>query len=134
MATFTRTNGLACTAGTIYPLNCSLHLVQVKSYGDSAVDISAEDDAVDETVEAIVKEVNPLAFFVQNSSSGNIYLVTDKSVSSGDLQHRIRQIGATGTTVRLTGDTFTYSNTAIGPNSKDISATTVTSASSFQVL
>ena len=132
MAVFTRINGLACTAGTLYPLNCNLHLVQVKSYGGAAVDLSAEDDAVDETCEAIVREVNPTAFFIANAASGNVFLVTDKNVSSTDLQHRIRQIG--GSATRSGTNTFTYANTSVGPNSKDISATTVTSATSFQTL
>ena len=127
----TRINGLACTAGTLYGLNVNLHLCTVKSYGAVAVDISAEDDAVDETVEAIVKEINPLAFLVANDTSGKIYLVTDVNVSSADLQHRIRQIGADTPAVRTSNNTFTYANTSVGPNDKDISATTVTAATGF---
>lgn len=127
----TRINGLAATAGTLYPLNCNLHLVQVKSYGAAAVDLRAEDDAVDETCEAIVREVNPTAFFIANAASGNVFLVTDKNVTSDDLQHRIRQIG--GAATRVSDNAFTYANTAIGPNTVDISATTVTAATSFVV-
>ena len=133
MAVVTRVNGLNCTVGTMYALNCNLHIVTVKSYGGVAVDLRAEDDAVDETVEAIVREVNPLAFFAQDTSGGNIYLVTDKSVTSDALQHHIRQIGATSPAVRSGTNTFTYANTAVGPNSKDISATTVVSATTMQL-
>jgi hypothetical protein len=134
MATLTRVNGLNCTVGTMYPLNSSLHLVQVKSYGGAAVDLRNEDDAVDETVEAIVEETNPLAFFAQNTNGGNLYLITDKSITSEDLQHRIRQIGANTAAVRTGTNTFTYANTAVGPNAKDISATTVSSAASMTLL
>ena len=67
-AGFTRINGLACTAGTIYPMNSKLFLCTVKNTSGTAVDISAEDDTVEETVEQIVKEVNPLAFFVANDN------------------------------------------------------------------
>lgn len=127
----TRTTGLACTAGTIYPLNSKLFLCTVKTTGASAVDISAEDDAVDEVVEQIVKEVNPLAFFVANDNTGKIYLVMDYNASATDLQHRIRQIGSDTPAVRTGNTTFTYSVTSVGPNDKDISGTTVTDATSF---
>jgi len=130
-AGFTRINGLACTAGTIYPMNSKLFLCTVKNTSGTAVDISAEDDTVEETVEQIVKEVNPLAFFVANDNTGKIYLVMDYNASATDLQHRIRQIGADSAAVRTGVSTFTYSVTSVGPNDKDISGTTVTDATSF---
>lgn len=128
----TRTTGLACTAGTIYPLNSKLFLCIVKNTSATAVDISAEDDAVNEVVEQIVKEVNPLAFFVANDNTGKIYLVMDYNASAADLQHRIRQIGADSRATSTDGNvTFTYSVTSVGPNDKDISGTVVTDATSF---
>jgi hypothetical protein len=127
----TRINGLACTAGTIYPLNSKLFLCTVKIANGTALDVSAEDDAVNEVVEQIVKEINPLAFFVANDDTGKIYLVMDFNASATDLQHRIRQIGADTPAVRTGATTFTYSVTSVGPNDRDISGTTVTDASSF---
>lgn len=127
----TRINGLACTAGTIYPLNSKLYLCTVKNTSGVAVDISAEDDSVDEVVEQIVKEVNPLAFFVANDNTGKVYLVMDYNTSATDVQHRIRQIGADTPAVRTGATTFTYSATSVGPNDKDISGTTVADATSF---
>lgn len=127
----TRTTGLACTAGTIYPLNSKLYLCTVKVAAGTALDISAEDDTVNEVVEQIVKEINPLAFFVANDNTGKIYLVTDYNTSAADLQHRIRQIGADSNAVRTGDNSFTYSVTSVGPNDRDISGTTVTEATSF---
>lgn len=131
-AGFTRINGLACTAGTIYPMNSKLYLCTVKIANGTALDVSAEDDTVDEVVEQIVKEVNPLAFFVANDNTGKIYLVMDYNTSAADLQHRIRQIGADTRATSTDGNvTFTYATTSVGPNDKDISGTTVTAATSF---
>lgn len=131
MATVTRVNGLDCTAGTIYPLNSKLFLLTVKVAAGTALDVSAEDDAVNETVEQIVKELNPLAFFVANDNTGKIYLVTDVSASASDLQHRVRQIG--GLATRTGDNSFTYAVTTVGPNSRDISGSTVTAGTSFTV-
>ena len=131
-AGFTRINGLACTAGTIYPMNSKLYLCTVKIANGTALDVSAEDDTVDEVVEQIVKEVNPLAFFVANDNTGKIYLVMDYNSSAADLQHRIRQIGASTRATSTDGNvTFTYATTSVGPNTKDISGTTVSAATSF---
>ena len=133
MGIVTRVNGLACTAGVLYPLNSKLMLVNVCQANGSPIDIRAEDDAVDEVVEQIVKEVNPLAFFVPNDSSGGqIHLVVDVSQSAAGLQHRIRQIGADSRATSSDGNkTFTYSTTSVGPNDKDISGTTVQDATLF---
>lgn len=116
MAIVTRTNGLACTVGTLYTLNAKAFLVTVKNAAASARDLRAEDDAVDEVVEQIVKEVNPLMFFVTDSAAGTMHIVTDVSLSAGDIQSRIRALG-----------------TAVGPNSVDVSGTTVAAASSITI-
>ena len=116
MAEFARVNGLACTVGTLYPLNAKAFLVTVKNAAASARDLRAEDDAVDETVEMIVKELNPLMFFVTDSSAGTMHIVADVSLSAADLQTRIRNLG-----------------TAVGPNDIDVTGTTVTLATSITV-
>lgn len=127
----TRVNGLGPLAGNLVALNSSLHVIQVANASSVAQDLSTEDNAVDETVEAILKEVNPLAYFVADNTSGNIYVVTDKNVSSSDLQHRIRTIGADSAPTRTSATTFTYATTSVGPNDYDISGTTVTTATTL---
>ena len=125
MGSFTRTNGLNCTVATLFNLNANAFLITVKNAGASAIDLRAEDDAVDETVEQIVKEINPLMFFVTNSSAGTIHVIMDQSVNSAsELQVRIRRIGIDG------GGATT---TSIGPNDIDISGTTVAAAASITV-
>ena len=124
MGTFTRTNGLNCTVGTLYNLNANAFLITVKNAGASAIDLRAEDDAVDEVVEQIVKEINPLVFFVTNSNAGTIHVVMDQNINSAsELQVRIRRIGIdSGATT-----------TSIGPNDIDISGTTVAAGASITV-
>ena len=122
MAIVTRVNGLNCTVGTLYNLNANAFLVTVKNSSASAIDLRAEDDAVDEAVEQIVKELNPLMFFVTNSAAGTMHIIMDKSTSdASELQTRIRQIGKDSGA----------STTSIGPNDIDISGTTVTAAASL---
>jgi hypothetical protein len=116
MAEFARVNGLACTVGTVYSLNAKAFLVTVKNAAASARDLRAEDDAVDEAVEMIVKEINPLIFFVTDSSAGTMHIVTDVSLSAADLQSRIRNLGTT-----------------VGPNDVDVTGTTVAAAASITV-
>ena len=116
MGSFTRTNGLNCTVATLYNLNANAFLITVKNAATSARDLRAEDDAVDETVEMIVKELNPLMFLVTDSTAGTIHLVTDKSLSASDIQTRMRNLG-----------------TAVGPNSIDVTGTTVAAAASITV-
>jgi len=124
MASVTRVNGLAVTVGTLYSLNANAFLITVKNASASAIDLRAEDDAIDEAVEQIIKEINPLMFFVTDSSAGTIHVVVDKSINSAsELQTRIRRIGIdSGATT-----------TSIGPNDIDISGTTVAAASSISV-
>ena len=124
MGSVTRVTGLNCTVGTLYNLNANAFLITVKNAAASAIDLRAEDDAVDETVEQIVKEINPLMFFVTDSSAGTIHVIMDKSTSSAaELQVRIRRIGIDSGA----------STTSIGPNDIDISGTTVAAAASITV-
>jgi hypothetical protein len=117
MATVTRTNGLQATVGTLYAPNCNLWLITVKNAGAVAIDLRAEDDAVNETVEAIIGELNPLAYFTTDSAAGTMMLVMDKAINdASELQARIRTIGK---------DADPATTTSIGPNDIDISGTTV---------
>ena len=119
---FTRVNGLRNTVGTLYQDMVNLFKITVQTVAPAAVDLRAEDDANDEVVEAIVRELNPLAFFVVNDNSGIIYVIMDKHINSAsELQTRIRRIGIdAGATT-----------TSIGPNNIDISGTTVENAVSM---
>jgi hypothetical protein len=115
MASVTRLTGLRNTVGISYSDNCNIFKVTVKNNSASAIDLRAEDDAVDETVEYIVKELNPLAFHVVDGSSGLIYLVMDKNVNNPvELQQRIRNLGS-----------------AVGANGIDVRGTTAAPAFTF---
>jgi hypothetical protein len=120
---FTRVNGLRNTVGTLYQDMVTLFKITVKTAAASAIDLRDEDDAMDEVVEAIVRELNPLSFFVVNDNSGVIYVIMDKHInSSAELQVRIRRIGV---------DAAPATTTSIGPNDIDISGTTVQDAVSM---
>ena len=124
MGAVTRVNGLKATVATLYNDNCNLYKITVKVAATTAVDLRAEDDAVNEVVEQIVKEINPLAYFAVDANTGIIYVVMDKAINSAsELQVRIRRIGIdSGATT-----------TSIGPNDIDISGTTVEAAVGFTV-
>jgi len=115
MGAVTRVTGLRNTVGTLYMDNCNMFVIQVQNVSNSNRDLRAEDDAVDEAVEYIVKELNPLAFFVVDASTGLIYVVMDKNINSAsELQVRIRNMG-----------------TAVGVNSIDVTGTDVTLATAL---
>lgn len=126
MATITRVNGSATVAGTLYTPNSNLFIIQVKTAVPANVNLLTEDSnggdaVVDGVVESIVKELNPLAWFTPNATSGYIYVVLDKNLNSAaDLQVRIRRIGLQ-----------TNGTTSVGPNGVDISGTVVTLASTL---
>jgi len=122
MATVTRVTGLQATVGTVYSVNANLFLLTVKKLDTVAVDLRNEDSSVDLTVEQIVKELNPLAYFVTNDSSGKIHLVMDKNSNAADIQLRVRRIA----TSNIDGST-------VGPNFVDIGGSTVVAASTFTV-
>ena len=122
MATVTRVTGLQATVGTVYAVNANLFLLTVKKLDTVAVDLRNEDSSIDLTVEQIVKELNPLAYFVTNSSAGTIHLVMDKNATAADIQLRVRRIA----TSNIDGST-------VGPNFVDIGGSIVVDATSFTV-
>jgi len=107
MVGFTRTNGLGVTVGTLYQHNAKGFLVTVKVNGGTAVDLRAEDDAVDEAGEMVIKEINPLMYQLVDANTGLIYIITDAALSAGDIQARIRALGDD-----------------VGPNDIDVTGTT----------
>ena len=125
MATVTRDNGLKATVGTMYSPNCNAYLFTIIADDSSIIDLRAEDDAVNETVEQFLKEFNPLAYFITNSSAGTIHMILDKSQNNSDeLQIQLRRIGL---------DPAPATTTSIGPNDIDISQSSVVEASSITV-
>ena len=122
MATVTRVNGLRNLVATLYMDNCNAYLITVKNAAASAIDLQAEDDAMDEVVEMIIKELNPMAFYMPADSSGKIHVIMDKGINDAtELRTRIRQIGKDAGA----------STTSVGGNDVDISGTTVTLATSL---
>ena len=117
MGAVTRVNGLKATVATLYADNCNLYKIQVQNVSNANIDLRAEDDAVDEAVEYIVKELNPLAYFIVDADTGLIYVVMEKAINSAsELQVRIRNMGA-----------------AVGANGIDVRGTDVTLATGFTV-
>ena len=121
--------GTQTIKNTLYSSALGLHVVEIKNSQAIRGNLIVECDLVGGVVDSIISEVNPLAYAVGGVSStnagGNLYLVTDAKVSSSDLQHRIRQIGANTAATRLTATTFTYANTAVSERAVDISGTVV---------
>ena len=121
--------GTQTTKNTLYGSTLGLHIVEIKNSVAIRGNLIAETDLVGGVVDSIVSEVNPMAYVVGGVSAanpgGNLYLITDAKVSAGDIQHRIRTIGANAAPVRLTATTFTYANTAVSERSVDISGTVV---------
>lgn len=128
--------GTQTTVGTLYSVNSQLHVITINNSQAIRGNLIPESNLTGGVIEAIVDEINPLVYYVTGSTAtnqANLFIVTDVSVDSSDIQHRVRQIGANTAATRLTGTTFTYANTAVGPNQVDISGTQVVSGTAFTV-
>ena len=126
MAGQTRVNGSGLfTAGNVFS-NGSVFAfkILVKIANGTAVDLRAEDDALDEVVEAICKEINPLIYHTTNDATGTMTVVCDTFDNHLGLQARIRQIGKAA-------NYPTSTVTAVGPNNIDTSGTLVTAAATL---
>ena len=125
MATLTRVSGSGLsTAGNVFYPGAFAFKILVKIANGTAVDLRAEDDAIDETVEAICREINPLVYHTTDDNSGTMTVVCDNSATAADLQARIRQIG-------IAANYPTSTVTAVGPNTIDTSGTLVTDAATL---
>ena len=125
MAGIARVNGSGLSvAATVYGTGATAFKIIVKIANGTAVDLRAEDDALDETVEQIIKEINPLMYMTTNADTGIITVVCDANVTASDLQARIRTIGRAA-------NYPTSTVTAVGPNNIDTSGTLVTVASTL---
>ena len=126
MAGITRVHGSGLsTAGNVFS-NGSVFAfkILVKVANGTAVDLRAEDDAIDEVVEAICKEVNPLIYHTTNDASGTMTVVCDTFDGAAGLQARIRTIG-------VAANYPTATITTVGPNNIDVSGTLVTQAATL---
>jgi hypothetical protein len=104
--------------GTIFSVSQQqAFIITVKNVSATAQDLQAEDadvvGEVDQAVEHIIREVQPLMYFVTSSSAGTISVIVDgHAVDAATLQARIRALGTvnsidvSGTTVVL-GSTLT---------------------------
>tara|TARA_Y100000389_G_scaffold205116_1_gene263418 strand:- start:945 stop:1331 length:387 start_codon:yes stop_codon:yes gene_type:complete len=125
MAGQTRVNGSGkSAAGDVHYPGAFAFKILVKIANGTAVDLRAEDDALDETVEQICKEINPLIYHTTNDNSGTMTVVCDNSVTAADLQTRIRTIGTAA-------NYPTSTVTAVGPNNIDTSGSLVTLAATL---
>ena len=125
MAGVTRVNGSGkSAAGDVHYPGAFAFKILVKIANGTAVDLRAEDDALDETVEQICKEINPLVYHTTNDNSGTMTVVCDNSATAADLQARIRLIGKPA-------NYPTSTVTAVGPNNIDTSGTVVTAAATL---
>ena len=125
MAGIARVNGSGLSvAATVYGTGATAFKIIVKIANGTAVDLRAEDDALDETVEQICKEINPLIYMVTNDNSGIMTVVCDSNATAGDLQARIRLIGKAA-------NYPTSTVTAVGPNTIDTSGSLVTAAATL---
>ena len=125
MAVITRVSGSGLSvAATVYGPGATAFKIIVKIANGTAVDLRAEDDALDETVEQIIKEINPLMYMTTNADTGIITVVCDANVTASDLQARIRTIGRAA-------NYPTSTVTAVGPNNIDTSGTLVTAAATL---
>ena len=130
MATVTRVTGVQAQAGNLYQVNANFFLLTVKKTDGNAIDLRTEDEStagatnIDGAVEMILKELNPLAYFITNSSAGTIHLAMDKNATAADIQTRVRRIG-----LNPNDD----GSTVLGVTGVDVSGSTVTAATSFTV-
>ena len=120
-----KTGSLQVAAGTVYTPGAKAFKILVKIANGTAVDLRAEDDAINEVVEAICKEINPLIYHTTDDDSGTITVVCDTFDNLG-LQHSIRLIGGD-----WTRSTNAYAVSAVGPNNIDTSGTLVTASATL---
>ena len=87
MAAFTRTNGGTGAHGT------TVSTAQLKAFEiDALVDISAK-AGVESTIEAIVREFQPL-MYVSTGTAGKIFMIVDgHGVTAASMQIRLQDLG-----------------------------------------
>lgn len=120
MATVTRINGSLAKTGTLYNINSNAYLITVKIAGGTVIDLQAEDSYIDASTqmangvyEAIIKEINPLAYYAPAASTGLIHVIMDKAINDEtELQTRIRRVTGVRDITGTTNGTVTLTTTA----------------------
>lgn len=118
--TVPRINGSATKVGTLYNVNSNLYLITVKIAGGTAINLQNEDSYIDSStqladgvLEAIIKEINPLAYWAPDDASGKIHVVMDKAINDAiELRTRIRRTVGVRNITGTTNGTVTLSTTA----------------------
>ena len=114
MAGVTRVNGF----GNYLTTGGLRSTAQLKAYLiDAGGDLRGEDDAAEEAVEALIREVSPLMYDIVNDASGKVNVIVDgHHGDAASLQARIRHMGD-----------------SVGGNNYDFSGATVTLGSNIVV-
>jgi hypothetical protein len=100
MAVFTRTNGGTGAHGTTYSV------AQLKAFEVDALTSLAAKAGINSTIEAIVREFQPL-MYVSTGTAGKIFMIVDgHGVDAASMQLRLRQLGTVDSIV-LTSATVT---------------------------
>jgi hypothetical protein len=115
-----RINGSATKVGTLYNVNSNLYLITVKIAGGTAIDLQNEDSYIDSStqladgiLEAIVKEISPLAYWSPADNSGKIHVVMDKAINdAAELRTRIRRVSGVRTITGTTNGTVTLATSS----------------------
>jgi hypothetical protein len=97
MAKVDRINGFGqYTTGTVRTVaQLKAFLITVKDDSSTAVDLQSLDDGADEMVEAVIREVQPLMYYLPSDNSGTIHVIVDgHAVTASSLQDRLRVVVA----------------------------------------
>ena len=94
------------------------YLVTIKNTGGSAINLTAEDDADGEVFEKVIRLFDGIQAYDSVGASGLIYIITDSHAApdAATMQTAIRALG-----------------TSVGPNTIDVSGSTVEAGVSFTV-
>jgi hypothetical protein len=109
MSATTRVNGSGqYTTGTLRTV------AQLKAFViDAGADLQTEDDGIDEAVEEVIREVQPLMYFVPSAGDGIIHVIVDgHAVDADTLQARIRNMD-TGSGYRFNAATVTLGTSIV---------------------
>jgi len=109
MSATTRVNGSGLyTTGTLRSV------VQLKAFLiDVGADLQAQDDGIDEAVENVIREVQPLMYFTPSASDGIIHVIVDgHAVDADTLQARIRNLDS-GSGYRYNAATVTLGTSIV---------------------
>jgi hypothetical protein len=89
MSATTRVNG----SGQ-YLTGSIVSVVQLKAFViDVGADLQAQDDGIDEAVEQVIRELQPLMYFTPTAGDGIIHVIVDgHAVDADTLQARIRAL------------------------------------------